>query len=397
MARQPKLLYLVSEDWYFVSHRLPLAVAARDAGFDVSVATCVGRHGETIRDAGLTLIPITFARSGLHPLRESRSIIELAALYRREAPDLVHNVAVKPVIYGTLAARRARVKGIVNALMGLGWVFSSDSPKARALRPLVAMALRGALSGPNIRTIVQNADDAALLTDEGLTPPEFIRLIRGSGVDPGRYSTQAPPSGMPLVVFPARLLADKGVIEFLNAAAILKKEGVRARFALVGGEDRANPAWLRTEKVEALVQAADAELWGWQDDMPRVLAGASLVCLPSYREGLPKALLEAAASARAIVATDVPGCREIVRPDINGWLVPPRDAHALAAALRAAIAQPGLCARYGAAGRRIVEREFSLDAVIEDTLAVYDELAAGTGARASYAARARPAIARRAG
>jgi glycosyltransferase involved in cell wall biosynthesis len=397
VARQPKLLYLVSEDWYFVSHRLPLAVAAKEAGFDVAVATCVRRHGEVICDAGLTLIPINFARSGLQPLRESRSLIELAALYRREAPDLVHNVAVKPVIYGTLAARRAGVKGVVNALMGLGWVFSSGSPKARALRPLVARALRRALAGPNVRTIVQNADDAALLTDEALSRPEFIRLIRGSGVDPAAYSTQPPPSGMPLVVFPARLLADKGVIEFLNAAAILKKEGVQARFALVGGEDRANPASLRTEKVEALVHAADAELWGWQDDMPRVFSGANVVCLPSYREGLPRALLEAAASARAIVATDVPGCREVVRPGVNGWLVAPRDATALAAALREAIAQPGLCARYGAAGRRIVEREFSLDAVIDSTLAVYDELAANVGARAAFAARAGASIARRAG
>jgi glycosyltransferase involved in cell wall biosynthesis len=374
VTRQPKLLYLVSEDWYFVSHRLPLAIAAKAAGFDVSVATLVTGRGEMIRDAGLRLIPINFARSGLHPLRELRSISELAALYLREAPDLVHNVAVKPVIYGTRAARRADVKGVVNALMGLGWAFSSHSPKAQALRPFIKRALRDALSAPHTRTIVQNADDAALLTDQGLTPPESVRLIRGSGVDPGKYMTGAPPSDTPLVVFPARLLVDKGVEEFLRAATILKKDGVRARFALVGEPDPANPASLDSEKIEALADAADAELWGWREDMPNVFAEATIVCLPSYREGLPKALLEAAASARAIVATDVPGCREIVRPGVNGWLVPPRNAPALAAALREAIARPDLCARYGAAGRRIVEREFSLDAVIRDTLAVYGEL-----------------------
>jgi glycosyltransferase involved in cell wall biosynthesis len=395
VTRQPKLLYLVSEDWYFVSHRLPLAIAAKAAGFDVSVATLVTGRGEMIRDAGLRLIPINFARSGLHPLRERRSISELAALYIHEAPDLVHNVAVKPVIYGTRAARRAGVKGVVNALMGLGWAFSSDSPKARALRPFIKRALRRALSAPNTRTIVQNADDAALLIDQRLTPPASIRLIRGSGVDPDKYATGAPPSDTPpLIVFPARLLVDKGVEEFLRAAAILRKDGVVARFALVGEPDPANPASLSTERIEALACAADAELWGWREDMPSVLAEAAIVCLPSYREGLPKALLEAAASARAIVATDVPGCREIVRPGVNGWLVPPRDASALAAALREAIARPALCARYGAAGRRLVERELSLDVVIRDTLAVYGELVAlptpAVGTSAACAANAEP-------
>jgi len=377
VARRPKLLYLVSEDWYFVSHRLPLAVAAKAAGFDVSVATRVQRHAETIRDAGLGLIPITFARSGLNPLHEVRTLAALVALYRREAPDLVHNVAVKPVIYGAHAARRAGVKGIVNALMGLGWAFSSDSIKARAMRPAIAKALRGALSARDTRTIVQNAEDAALLSQQGLAPRDTLRLIRGSGVDPGKYATGARPAIIPLVVLPARLLIAKGVREFIAAAAILKTQGVEARFALVGEPDTANPAAVARSEIARAVAAGHIEHWGWREDMPQVLAAASLVCLPTfYGEGLPKVLLEAAASARAIIATDVPGCREIVRPGENGWLVPPRDVDALAGALRVAIAQPQLCARYGAAGRRMVEREFSLDAVIGETLAVYGELVA---------------------
>ena len=398
MARRPKLLYLVSEDWYFVSHRLPLAAAARAAGFDVSVATRVGRHGERIRDAGLGLIPITFARSGLNPWRELRSLSELVALYQSEAPDLVHNVAVKPVIYGTHAARRAGVKGVVNALMGLGWAFSSDSMKARALRPLIRRALRGALSAPNTRTIVQNVNDAALVANQRLTQQDLIRLIRGSGVDPSRYSIGAPPAGIPLVVLPARLLVAKGVGEFMRAAAKLKAEGVKARFAVVGEPDTANPAAIAREEVERFVKAGHVEHWGWREDIPHVLSSASIVCLPTfYGEGLPKALLEAAASARAIVATDVPGCREIVRPGENGWLVPPRDVPALAAALRTAIAQPDLCARYGAAGRRMVEREFSLDVVIRDTLAVYGELVAMPAMSAPQVRTADAGFRRRAG
>ncbi len=375
MGAQPRLLYLVSEDWYFVSHRLALAVAAKAAGFDVVVATRVDRQGDKIRDAGLRLIPIDFTRAGLHPLRELRSLYELISLYLREAPDLVHNVSVKPVIYGTLAARCAGTKGIVNAIMGLGWVFSSDSAKARTLRPIVRSALRLALSGPGTRTIVQNADDLAQIISQRLAPPEYVRLIRGSGVDPSKYPTQAPPSGIPLVVLPARLIAPKGVGEFMQAAAILKAEGINARFALVGRPDAGNPTAIPRRAIDAYVDAGHVEYWGWREDMPQVLGAASIVCLPTfYGEGLPKALLEAAAAARAIVATDVPGCREIVRPGENGWLVSPRDAHALAASLREAISQPELCARYGAAGRRIVESEFSLEAIIKDTLAVYHEL-----------------------
>ena len=377
MAGRRKLLYFVSVDWYFVSHRLPLAVAAKAAGFDVWIATHVMRHADVIHDAGLTLIPITLERSSLNPFRELRSLTELVTHYRRVRPDLVHNVAVKPVVYGTLAARSARVGGIVNALMGLGWVFSSDSAKARALRPLVRAALRASLAGKNTRTIVQNADDAALLVDQRLTRQEHIRLIRGSGVDPKKYSTAAPPAGVPLVVLPARLLVAKGVGEFMRAAAMLKAEGIAARFALVGKPDPDNVAAVAREEIERFVATGDVEYWGWREDMPKVFSEASVVCLPTfYGEGRPKALLEAAASARAIVATDVPGCREIVRRGENGWLVPPRDVKALAGALREAIVRPDLCARYGATGRRIVEREFSLDAVIRDTLAVYEELVA---------------------
>lgn len=375
MACRPKLLYLVTEDWYFVSHRLPLAVAAKEAGFNVSVATRVQDHGDTIQKAGLNLIPISLSRSGLHPVREFRSITRLAKLIRSESPDLLHNVAMKPVAYGTLAARFNGPKAIVNALMGLGWVFSSDSAKARMLRPIIKVALKNALSGVNTRVIVQNKDDASLLTDLQLVRPEAISLIRGSGVNPNAYSTKAPPPGPPLVILPARLIAPKGIFEFMRAAARLKAEGIDARFALVGAPDTANPATLTLEEIEPYTRTGQVEYWGWREDMAHVFTMASIVCLPTfYGEGLPKSLLEAAASARAIVATDVPGCREIVRPKENGWLVPPRNAPALASALREAITQPELCTQYGAAGRLLVKREFSLEHVIEQTLDVYREI-----------------------
>ena len=222
---------------------------------------------------------------------------------------------------------------------------------------------------------MQNADDAALLADRRLTRAENIRLIRGSGVDPKRYSTD-PRSSRRAARRAAGTVADReGRARVHAGGGAAQAEGVAARFALVGKPDSDNVASIPRDEIERAVAAGDIEYWGWREDMPRVLSEASLVCLPTfYGEGLPKALLEAAASARAIVATDVPGCREIVRPGENGWLVPPRNVPALAAALREAIARPDVCARYGAAGRRMVEREFSLDAVIGDTLAVYEEL-----------------------
>jgi glycosyltransferase involved in cell wall biosynthesis len=224
---------------------------------------------------------------------------------------------------------------------------------------------------------VQNADDAALIASQKLARRDSIRLIRGSGVNPADYAAEDAAADVPLVVLPARLLIAKGVREFINAAALLKAEGVKARFALVGEPDTDNPAAIPREEILDAVIAGDVEHWGWRQDMPQVFSEASLVCLPTfYGEGVPKALIEAAASARAIVTTDVPGCREIVRAGENGWLVPPRDVGALATALRQAIAQPGLCAEFGGRGRRIVEREFSLESVINETLAVYGELVA---------------------
>jgi glycosyltransferase involved in cell wall biosynthesis len=350
-------------------------VAAKQAGFDVAVATHVDRHGERIREAGLRLIPIRFTRSGLHPLNELRSLRELTAIYRREAPDLVHHVSLKPVLFGTLAAHRTGTPAVINAIMGLGWVFSSDSLKARAMRPLVRAGLRWALAGERTRVIVQNSDDANGLIGSRLIIPDHVRLIRGSGVDPAKYSAEPSTAQPPLVILPARLIEAKGVLQFIEAAAILKREGIAARFALVGKPDPGNPTTISPRQLEQHIAAGHVEYWGWRDDMPAVFRQASIVCLPTYYgEGLPKALLEAAAAARPIVATDVPGCREIVRPGKNGWLIEPRNTRALADALRQAIAQPALCAAYGAAGRRIVEREFSLDTIIRDTLAVYEEL-----------------------
>jgi glycosyltransferase involved in cell wall biosynthesis len=369
-----KLLFVVTEDWYFVSHRFELAVAARQAGYDVAVATRVDRHGERITDAGFTLCPVAFNRGGLNPLEELRTLIDLARIYRRQAPEIVHHVALKPVIYGSLLARMLRVRGTVNALGGLGFVFSSAGLRAKVLRWLVKPALKFALSGRNTRLIVQNHDDRDKIVGDGLASAGSVRLIRGAGVDPGAYRQVEAKSERPLVILPARLLRDKGVGEFVEAARLLRAKGIEARFALVGKPDLANPASLSQSEIDAWAREGAVECWGWQEDMPSVFAQAQIVCLPTYYEGFPKSLLEAAASGCAIVTTDIAGCREIVRHGVTGWLVPTRDARALADALQQAIEQPGLREQYGAAARALIGAEFSTGRVAAETIAIYDEL-----------------------
>jgi len=376
-VRRPKLLFVVTEDWYFVSHRLELAVAARQAGYEVAVATRVDRHGKRITDAGLGLCPVAFNRGGLNPLEELRTLIRLARIYRREAPDIVHHVALKPVIYGSLAARTAGTGAIVNALGGLGHVFSSGGLRAKVLRWMLKPALKFAFGGRNVRLIVQNSDDLARIVGDGLANAETISLIRGAGVDPDAYRQVTVASPAPLVILPARLLREKGVGEFVEAARLLRARGVRARFALVGKPDQANPASVSQQEIDAWADEGVIEYWGWRDDMPGVFSQAQIVCLPTYYgEGLPKSLLEAAASGCAIVATDIPGCREIVRHGITGWLVPPRDVQALANALQQAIEQPGLREQYGSSARVLIASDFSMDRVAAETIAIYDELMA---------------------
>jgi glycosyltransferase involved in cell wall biosynthesis len=375
--RAPKLLFLVAEDWAFVSHRIGLAVAAKEAGYDVAVATRVTKAGEIIRDAGLRLIPIEFSRSSIALGTEFKTLLSLIRLYREEVPDIVHHVALKPVVYGSIAARVAGLHGVVNALIGLGYVFSSSEPKARALRPLIRRLLRTSLNTPNSRLIVQNMDDYALFTGEQLISADRVRLIRGSGVDPTRYPQCDPVgTGIPVVVLPARMLRDKGVLEFVEAARRLRSKGVNARFVLCGEPDPLNPASLSDAQLQSFVEEGVVEYWGWQNDMRKVWKAANIACLPSYREGLPKALLEAAASGLPLIAADVPGCREITRPGVNGWLVPARDANALADALHEAITREDLRVRYGARAREIVESELSLAMVVKRTLNLYQELAA---------------------
>ena len=369
-----RILYFATEDWVFCLHRLPLACAALRAGYDVAVVTRVRNHGDRITAAGLRLIPLNMARGGMHPWRELRTLLELWRIYRAERPDIVHHVAVKPVLYGSFIAALTGVRATVNALTGMGFLFTSNRRLARLLRPAVEIALRILFNRSGSRVIFQNADDLRTLTRAGIVRPGTTRLIRGSGVDTIAFTPSPEPPGTPLVVLPARLLWDKGVGEFVAAARLLKQQGMQARFALVGDRDPENPAAVPQATLDAWRAEGVVELWGWRDDMAQVYRDCHVACLPSYREGLPKALLEAAACGRPLVSCDVEGCREAVIHGSNGLLVPVSDAAALAASLKQLIENPAQRAAFGRTARDIVVAEFSLDTVIEQTLALYREL-----------------------
>jgi glycosyltransferase involved in cell wall biosynthesis len=376
LATGTKLLFVVTEDWYFVSHRLPLAVAAVAAGMDVSLATNVSSHAAAIRQAGITLYPWKLNRGSTGLIAEFKALCGLLRIYWRVRPDIVHQVAIKPVLYGSLLAKLLRIPRVVNALGGMGAIFSDTSGKRGRLRAVVLAGFRSLLNRRGSLLILQNPDDCELMVNGAAIARANIRLIRGAGVDVRVFDVVPEPQGVPMVVLPARMLTDKGVVEFVEAAKLLKAQGVQARFVLVGGTDECNPASVPPATLKAWVDSGAVEWHGRRDDMPLVYRSASLVCLPSYREGLPKALLEAAACGRAIVATDVPGCREIVRHGENGLLVKVRDVNALAQAMATLLDDTAMRHTMGAAGRKMVLQEFSEEKVVADTLAIYQELMA---------------------
>jgi len=371
---KPKLLFFVTEDWYFCAHWLHFAVAAKHAGYRVTVLTRVQEQGQPILDAGLELIPIELSRHGLNPFQDFSLIRRLVSIYREQRPDLVHQVAMKPILYGSLAARLAGVRGMVNLAAGLGIVFAAPGRGARLLRPLLKAGFHLIARTCPSRFVFQNPDDARRIFADADQNPA-VRVIRGVGVDPNRFTPQPEPEGPPVVALAARLIWDKGIRELERAAQIIRERGIPARFALVGEPDHNNPSSVPQEQLEAWDRDGLLEWWGHRSDMPEVYAACSIFCLPTkYGEGLPTVLLEAAACGRALVATDAPGCREAVQHGENGLLVPVGDAEALAEALAKLLTAAPLRRQMGERGRRLMEEQFSRARVEGETVELYQEL-----------------------
>ena len=369
----PRLLFLMNEALFFTTHRLPLGLAMQKAGFDVHVAAPFDAERVAIIKArGFTWHELPLKRGAIDPFGELKLLFACLGLIRRLKPDLVHLVAMKPVIWGGMASRLLRVPAVVHAITGLGHVFIRTDLRARLLQALLKSLYRFALNHPNSRAIFQNPDDRRLFFDQALVEPRRTIMIRGCGVDMALFRPEPEPAGEPLVMFPARLLGDKGVHEFVAAARQLKREGSAARFVLVGRTDMDNPTAVDEATVQSWVRDGAVEWWGYIDNgMPATLNRAHVVCMPSYREGLPRGLIEAAACGRPIVTTDVPGCREVVRHGENGLLVPVRDAAATASAIRRLLQDGDLRRRFGQRGREIAVGEFSVERFVAESLAVY--------------------------
>ncbi|KAF1687177.1 glycosyltransferase family 1 protein [Pseudoxanthomonas broegbernensis] len=374
-----KLVLYANTDWYLYNFRHALAVALRDAGHEVLLVSPPGDYGPRLRASGLRWEPLPMDRRSLDPLREAVLLWRLWRLFRRERPALVHGFTIKCAVYGALVARLAGVRARVGAVAGMGYVFTSHDRRARRLRLPVKLLMRLAFAGRGTRLVLQNPDDVSVFREAGLVPEAKIRLIEGSGVDCGRFSpAESRTGGAHLrVLLPARLLWDKGLAEYAEAARRLRAEGRRTVFLLAGTSDPGNPAAVDESTVAGWVDEGRIEWLGHVDDMPTLFRSVDVVVLPSYREGLPKGLIEAGACGLALVTTDVPGCREVVRHEADGLLVPPRDARALAEAIGRLDDDRALLARLGRAARAKAVERFDERIVIQRTLEVYRELLGG--------------------
>jgi glycosyltransferase involved in cell wall biosynthesis len=365
----PRLLYVVAEDWAFLSHRLPMARAARKAGFDVHVATRVNEGAAAIAAEGFILHPIPFARGSLSPFAALATIAALRRVHRAVRPDIAHHVALPACLFGMIAAIGRRV-ACVNAFIGLGYAFTSDSAKAHALRSIISAAVRLLVDRDGSIALVQNRDDMATLMSLGI-PESRIALIPGSGVDIERFVPLPEPQGQPIFGFVGRLLDDKGIRTLLAAHRLLRARGLDSRLSIAGTPDPANPASVTAAEAESWNKEPGISWLGHVSDIAGLWARAHIAVLPSRREGLPLSLMEAAACGRAMIASDVPGCREIVIREQTGLLFPVDDPVAMADAMERLAKAPELRARYAIAARKLVVEKFAADIIGAQTVGLY--------------------------
>ena len=379
MLESPKLLFVLTEDWFFCSHFIERARKARDSGYQVAVAAREGNHREIIQKEGLEFIHIPLTRKSLNPVTEFFLLIYIFRVYRKFQPDIVHQIGAKPILYGTVAAYFAGVRAIVNAPIGMGFIFSSDIFLARLLRPFVKLAYKFSINPKRSKVIFENHEDCDLFINWGAVRHQDAVIIPGAGVDLNIFRPFARTNDIPTILLMARMLIDKGINEFVAAARLLRSKGVRARFVLAGSPDPGNPTSISMETLDRWHLEGCIEYLGWQENVAQLLMTADVVCLPSYREGLPKSLIEACACGLPIVTTDTVGCREVVSDGENGFLVPVKSVEPLADALEKLIKDPSLRRRMGALGRIRAERLYDTRKISSSTLEVYSELKASSG------------------
>jgi glycosyltransferase involved in cell wall biosynthesis len=379
MSKLPKkVLMFANTEWYLFNFRLPLAKHLREQGVEVIMVSPFGPYGKKIETEGFRWIGVPMSRRSLNPITEIRLLWRLFKIYQVEKPDIAHHFTIKCVVYGGLVASAGRIHGVVSAVTGLGYVFIGNDFRAKILRPIVRQLLRFVIDGANRRLILQNPDDKQVFLNSGLIKSDYVRMIAGSGVDTQRFQPRSIHVQLERprarVVFAARLLWDKGVAEFVAAAQRLYAQGINAEFVIAGDPDPGNPASIPEETLSKWRELPFISMLGHVADMAAFLESADVMVLPSYREGLPRGLIEAAAAGLPIVTTDVPGCRETVENGVNGFLTPARDSSLLAEALLKLLENPELAKQMGVAGRAKALSEFDEQLVFSKTLDVYREL-----------------------
>lgn len=371
-----KIVYLITEGSFFESHFLDRAIAAYNEGFKIFLVTSVSGLHLNIPEDKITIIPIKFSRSGLNPISDLITLKEILLIYRKLKPDILHQIALKPIVYGSVAAFFAKIDAkIVNAPVGMGFVFTSKSIKALILKPLVNLLLKMTLGLRGAVVIFENPDDLKSAVSKKMVSNKNSLLIKGAGVDVSQFVPRESRNPIPVVTMVARMLVDKGVVEFIEAARIVNRDTTIALFNLVGDVDHSNPGSLSTDYLRAHSGSNGLNWVGFCENIADIYAGSDIACLPSYREGLPKSLIEAAACGLPIVTTDTIGCREVVLHGVNGFLVPIKSAASLAEAILYLISNCDLRAKMGHESRRRAVSEFSSGIVVSRTLEVYKQLA----------------------
>jgi glycosyltransferase involved in cell wall biosynthesis len=376
MKKEKKILILVNYLSFFLSHRLPIAEALLARGFKVFIGygELRGADPKLLEQRGFKVNLVPMQPAGFNLFKELKTLYCIWVFFKNVKPDIVHLVTIKPYLYGGIISRLLGVQCLVSAVSGLGTLFINKDLKSKFLRFLLYPLYRLAFNHSNQKVILQNKDDLRILTNWGVLNLSKTKLLKGSGVQLEKFKNFDEPSGIPAVCFAARLLRDKGVYEYISAARLLKEQGKKARFLLAGDLDKNNPSGLSFDDLNKLKNEGYVEYMGFHQDIPTLYANSHIICLPSYREGFPKSLIEAAAAKRAVVTTDVPGCRDAIIPNKTGLLVPIKDSQKLADALKWLIESPQKRITMGAAGRKLAEEEFSIEKVVLDHLNIYMDL-----------------------
>jgi len=368
--KNKKALIVVAEDWSFLSHRIPLARALLKEGYDVTVACRVQDHRDQIEKEGFKLIALDLVRESISPSTALKTIQILRNLYKSEQPNVIVHSSLFLSLLGSIAGIFSGFKKNVNLITGLGYVFISKSLKARLIRIFVKLAFRLFALQKSIHVVVQNQDDKQLFESLSFNTEKNLHVVRGSGVDAKLYRPAKSEPKIPQITFVGRILWAKGVEELIEAARILKQRGALPKIVLVGEPDLGNPQSATQADIDDWTKEGLVECWGRRSDIAEIYQNSTIAILPSWREGLPKSLLEAAACGLPIITTDVPGCREIVTHCENGLLVPLQNATAIANAIDTLMNDENIRQKFGRNARKLVEDELNEISIAEKTLDV---------------------------